>query len=252
MSEPLALLVRMFLIGIAVAAPVGAMGVLCIQRTLDGGWRDGIATGLGIATADAIYAGCAAFGLAALSTVLVTWQTPLRLAGGAILIYLGLRSVMTATSRGREASRAEDVPAAPAGSLYLSAVGLTLTNPMTIMAFGAVFAGAGLVAAPTLAQHPWPPSALPSDLCAGGSRSPASSQQCGTPSAHRRLPGSRALRDSWSRPSACWRSSRRSRSPHFVRVSLRDAPVLYFADWHNDVPNRRRLEQWRSFRPNKG
>ena len=60
--------------------------------------------GLGIATADAFYAGCAAFGVAALSSLLVAWQTPLRLAGGAVLIYLGVRSVLTASSTGAASS----------------------------------------------------------------------------------------------------------------------------------------------------
>jgi len=147
----LSLLARTYLIGIAVAAPVGAMGVLCIQRTLQRGWRAGFVTGMGIATADAFYAGCAAFGVAALSSLLVAWQTPLRLVGGAVLIYLGVRSVMTASSAGAASAAAEGAPPPPAASLYGSAVALTLTNPMTIMAFGAVFASAGLVAAPSLA-----------------------------------------------------------------------------------------------------
>ncbi len=149
MSIDLALLARTYLIGIAVAAPVGAMGVLCIQRTLARGWRAGFATGLGIASADALYAACAAFGVAAVSSLLVAWQTPLRLVGGAVLIYLGVRSILTAPSAGAASSAAEKAAPPPAGSLYASAVALTLTNPMTIMAFGAVFASAGLVASPS-------------------------------------------------------------------------------------------------------
>lgn len=147
MTDSVALLVRTFVIGIAVAAPVGAMGVLCIQRTLAHGWRAGLSTGLGIATADAIYAGLAAFGVAAVSAAFVAWQDPLRLVGGAVLVYLGVRSVWGAS---RVTSCAEEVPASH-GSLYASSVALTLTNPMTIMAFGAVFAGAGLTASPSVA-----------------------------------------------------------------------------------------------------
>jgi len=151
MTEALPLLGRTYLIGIAVAAPVGAMGVLCIQRTLQRGARAGLATGLGIATADAIYAGCAAFGVAAVASLLVAWQAPLRLAGGAVLVYLGARSVLTASSTAAASASAEESAPAPAASLYASAVALTLTNPMTIMSFGAVFASAGLVAAPSFA-----------------------------------------------------------------------------------------------------
>jgi len=146
----LSLYLRTFLIGIAVAAPVGAMGVLCMQRTLARGWRTGMVTGSGIATADGIYAAVAAFGLSALSSLLVTWQTPLRVVGGLALVVLGVRAL--AVPRACEAHEADQtagadtLDSASAGRLYLGAVGLTLTNPMTIMAFGAVFAGAGLAA----------------------------------------------------------------------------------------------------------
>jgi len=148
MTSSLALFARTFLIGIAVAAPVGAMGVLCIQRTLDGGQRAGLATGLGIATADAFYAGCAAFGVTTLAAALVAWQTPLRLVGGGALVCLGLWSALRASAETPVTHSADPVRNAH-GSLYVSAVALTLTNPMTIIAFGAIFATAGLTAAPT-------------------------------------------------------------------------------------------------------
>lgn len=142
---PLAgLLVRTFIIGVAVAAPVGAMGVLCIQRTLAHGFRAGLATGMGIATADGTYAGLAAFGFAALSSALVTWQSPLRIVGGLVLVYLGVRAAFRRPAH--DAAKAAD--SVRLGTLYTSAVALTLTNPMTIMAFAAVFASAGLVAQP--------------------------------------------------------------------------------------------------------
>ena len=162
MSSFIALYARMFLIGIAVAAPVGAMGVLCIQRTLARGWRTGMATGLGVATADGLYAAMAAFGVGALSSVLVTWQSPLRVVGGVALIALGARTALAPASScvAKQLPAASSAPAAAApaaldapaaASLYASAVGLTLTNPMTIMAFGAIFAGAGLAAQPGIA-----------------------------------------------------------------------------------------------------
>lgn len=146
MGETSALLARTFVIGIAVAAPVGAMGVLCIQRVLTRGWRAGALTGAGIATADATYAGLAAFGLTALSQVLVSFQAPLRIAGGLVLVWLGIRAVLSAPTH----DAASASISAGAGPLYASAVGLTLTNPTTVMAFGAVFASAGLVAEPTM------------------------------------------------------------------------------------------------------
>ncbi len=147
MPEFWALYGRMFLIGIAVAAPVGAMGVLCIQRTLTHGWRSGMATGLGVATADGIYAALAAFGVSALSSVLVTLQTPLRLVGGVALVVLGVRAALAPT-RSCDVETPSALDSGGTARLYASAVGLTLTNPMTIMAFGAIFAGAGLSAQP--------------------------------------------------------------------------------------------------------
>ena len=157
MSDLLTLYARMFVVGIAVAAPVGAIGVLCIQRTLARGWRAGMVTGLGVATADGLYAAAAAFGVSALSSMLVAWQTPLRVVGGVTLIALGLQAAF-APVRTPDASASAASPgsvslrASSAARLYASAVALTLTNPMTIMAFGAIFAGAGLAAQPGAAS----------------------------------------------------------------------------------------------------
>lgn len=153
--SPLAMIfARTFLIGVAIAAPVGAMGMLCIQRTLSRGWRAGIATGLGIATADGVYAGLAAFGVAAVSAVLVAWQMPLRLVGGAVLVVLGVRSLVRGSAHGEDVSQSPtpDAVRPRHATDYASAVALTLANPTTIMAFGAVFASAGLVAQPGVAS----------------------------------------------------------------------------------------------------
>jgi putative LysE/RhtB family amino acid efflux pump len=132
----------MFVIGLVVAAPVGAMGILCIQRVLAHGWRAGMATGAGIATADAGYAALAAFGVTAVSQWLVAYQAQFRILGGLGLVWLGWRALRTRPAH--TAAVAVDSPRL--GVLYSSAVGLTFTNPMTIMAFAAIFAGAGLVA----------------------------------------------------------------------------------------------------------
>jgi len=146
MNAPTAdLFVRMLVIGVAVAAPVGAMAVLSIQRTLAFGWRAGMSTGAGIATADALFAAVAAFGVSAISSVLVQYQAPLRILGGIGLIWLGWRAL--AAKPDKAATKLEQAKAKHT-HLFGSAVGLTLTNPMTIIAFAAIFAGAGLVAQP--------------------------------------------------------------------------------------------------------
>ena len=148
MADSVDLFLRMLVIGVAVAAPVGAMALLTIQRTVAFGWRTGLATGLGIATADAAFAAVAAFGVAAISSVLIDYQAMLRIAGGAGLLWLGWRAF-----RAQSVDDPNDVSSSPShGRSFTTAVGLTLTNPMTIMAFAAIFAGAGLVVEPGAAQ----------------------------------------------------------------------------------------------------
>lgn len=126
-------------IGFSIAAPVGPIGVLCIRRSLtDGRWA-GLATGLGAATADAAYGCVAGFGLTAVSSFLVNHRFWLGLVGGVFLCYLGVR-----TFRSRPAEQAADMRHGGWLSAYFSTLFLTLTNPMTILSFVAVFAGFGL------------------------------------------------------------------------------------------------------------
>lgn len=127
-------------IGFLVAAPVGAMALLCIERTLARGRAIGYATGAGIATADAAYASIAAFGLTALTGALTGAQGWVRLIGGAFLVYLGVRAMLSKPAR-----CANDAGAVPLLGMYTSALGLTFANPQTIIAFAGIFAGAGLV-----------------------------------------------------------------------------------------------------------
>jgi threonine/homoserine/homoserine lactone efflux protein len=134
------------LLGFSIAAPVGPIGVLCIRRTLAGGRLHGFVSGLGAATADGCYGLVAAFGLTALSGALLAWQTPIRLLGGLFLLYLAARIFLTPPPRDAAPS---DSPAPKIGGLagdYFSTFFLTLSNPMTILSFTAIFAGLGLAA----------------------------------------------------------------------------------------------------------
>jgi threonine/homoserine/homoserine lactone efflux protein len=137
------LLLRGGVIGLSIAAPVGPIGVLCIRRTLAEGRVYGLATGLGAATADAAYGCIAGFGLTFISAVLVSRHVWLQLIGGIFLCYLGIRTLLARPAEGA-------VPSEDAGLLraYASTFFLTLTNPMTILAFAAIFAGLGLAARP--------------------------------------------------------------------------------------------------------
>jgi threonine/homoserine/homoserine lactone efflux protein len=131
---------RGLLIGFSVAIPVGPIAILCMRRTLVDGQVSGLVSGLGAATADAIYGLVAGFGLNLFLEFLVSYQTALRLIGGCFLIYLGIR-----TLRARHAERPIKVDGRGLLGAYASTLLLTLTNPLTILVFGALFAGLGLV-----------------------------------------------------------------------------------------------------------
>lgn len=133
------LILRGFILGLAIAAPVGPIGVLCIRRTLAQGRAIGFVSGLGAATADVVYGCIAAFGLTAISGLLVRRQALLGLVGGLFLCYLGVRTLLS-----RPAAEAASAEGRGFAGAYFSTFLLTLTNPMTILSFVAVFAGLGV------------------------------------------------------------------------------------------------------------
>ncbi len=136
------------IVGIGIAAPVGPIGLLCIQRTLNEGRRVGLVSGLGAASADALYGVVAAFGLTLVTAFLVEQRLWLGLGGGLFLLYLGVRTLLTPPASQPPAQTVAEMDGARSnlwrawGSTFL----LTLTNPMTILAFVGIFAGAGLAA----------------------------------------------------------------------------------------------------------
>jgi threonine/homoserine/homoserine lactone efflux protein len=136
------LFVRGVLLGFTIAAAVGPISLLCIRRTLAEGRLVGIVSGLGVATADATYGAVAAFGLTAVTDLLVDWRRALGLVGGVFLLWLAwrtFRSVPGEAASAGDGGRRRGLPGA-----YLSTLGLTLTNPMTILSFAALFVGLGV------------------------------------------------------------------------------------------------------------
>ncbi|PTX92556.1 LysE family transporter [Opitutus sp. ER46] len=125
--------------GLAIAAPVGPIGMLCIHRSVAHGRLVGFACGLGAATADALYGAIAAFGFTAISQALVANQLWIQLVGGLALVAIG-----AAAFRARPAARRAAGEPRGLGAAYLSTLALTLMNPMTILSFLAIFAGLGL------------------------------------------------------------------------------------------------------------
>jgi threonine/homoserine/homoserine lactone efflux protein len=134
------LFLRGLVIGLSIASQVGPMSMLCIRRTLTLGRLAGFVSGLGIASADALYGSLGGFGLTFVSTFLVSQQFGLRLVGGTFLCYIGIKTWLAKPA----AQAATTTEKQGWFGLYLSTFLLTLTNPMTILAFAAILAGLGL------------------------------------------------------------------------------------------------------------
>lgn len=135
-----ALFLKGLIIGFAIAAPVGPIGILCIQRSLQDGFKIGFMTGIGAALADGTYGLIAGFGLTAISSFMVAQQFWIRIIGGLFLLYLGIKLFLTASYERSETGRSDKSSWHACGTSYL----LTLTNPVTILSFAAIFAGLGL------------------------------------------------------------------------------------------------------------
>jgi threonine/homoserine/homoserine lactone efflux protein len=154
MAEPaLLLFAQSLLIGLSIAAPVGPIGLLVIQRTLSGGAALGLATGLGAAVADAAYGAVGAYGVSAVTNALQAARAPLALAGAGFMLWLAWRTwakpkpATAATAATTTLPQARHLAGAFGGTLLL-----TLSNPATILSFVAIFAalGAGGAARPGL------------------------------------------------------------------------------------------------------
>jgi len=140
------LFLRGLAIGFSVAFALGPVGLLIIRRTIEHGWAHGFVSGLAVATADGTYAAIAAFGLTALTSVLIGLNRFLGILGGAVLIVMAVRGLL-ALRRAGPAEAAPDPEAAlrrpTALTAWASVYGLTMTNPATILSFAALFAGLG-------------------------------------------------------------------------------------------------------------
>jgi threonine/homoserine/homoserine lactone efflux protein len=135
----LSLLARAVGLGFVIAAAVGPISLLTIRRTLVHGRLYGLVSGFGVALADATYAGIAAFGLTAVTSVLVGGRVVLGAVGGAILVLVGARTLLSRPSAAATEAARPGLAAA-FGSIYA----LTMTNPMTILSFAALFAALGV------------------------------------------------------------------------------------------------------------
>lgn len=144
------LFLKAALIGLSIAAPVGPIGLLCIQRTLARGARIGFLSGLGAATADAAYGAIGAFGLATVTGYFVALATPLAVCGALFLGWMGVKLLRGTPASGSAiaGNTGNASNGAFAGQAFASVFALTFTNPMTILSFIAVFAAIAGPAAP--------------------------------------------------------------------------------------------------------
>jgi threonine/homoserine/homoserine lactone efflux protein len=131
--------VKGFILGLLICVPVGPVGLLCLRRTLTYGKVEGVASYLGAATVDGLYCSIAGFGVTAVSTFVVTEELWLRLAAGLVLIGVGIVMYVSAAQE-------KDSPQSAEGPVraYISTFLLTLTNPIPILIFAAVFAALGV------------------------------------------------------------------------------------------------------------
>ena len=149
------------ILGFAIAAAVGPIGLLCIRKTLQYGRFSGLFSGLGAAVADALYAAVAAFGLTFILDALVAGQLWLRLGGGVFLLYLGWKTFFA-----KAQDKNQDVSHTTLLNDFVSTFLLTLTNPTTILSFLAIFAGVGLS---TVHESSWDATTLVLGVLLGSS-----------------------------------------------------------------------------------
>jgi threonine/homoserine/homoserine lactone efflux protein len=133
-------LLKGLLVGIVIAVPVGPVGVLCIRRTILDGRLAGLFSGLGAASADSLFGIIAGFGLTVISDSLFYYQDYLRIGGAAFLLYVGITALMADPMARRR--RSDGDPQGLFGD-FASTFVLTITNPVTILSFIAIFGAIG-------------------------------------------------------------------------------------------------------------
>lgn len=135
-------IIKGILIGISVSAPLGPIGVLCIQRTLNKGFKSGLVSGIGAASADIIYAIIAGFSITFISDFLIENQNYIRIIGGMFLIFIGAKIFTSNPAKQIRKLRTK-------GNNYykdfITSFLVTVSNPITILAFGAIFASFNMV-----------------------------------------------------------------------------------------------------------
>lgn len=135
------LFLKGWLIGFSIAMPVGPIGMLCVRHSLLGGMMCGLASGMGVALADAIYGAIAGFGVSIITSFLIANQTLFHIFGAIFLLYLGFSTFFGKKEYELEGDKNT---AASKGRVFFTTFILTLTNPMTFISFTGIYAGLGI------------------------------------------------------------------------------------------------------------
>ncbi|MDQ0492822.1 LysE family translocator [Paenibacillus brasilensis] len=144
-------MVKGILLGLSIAAPLGPVSILCVKKTMISGFKTGLLSGLGAATADAVYGSIAGLGLSALTNFLIEYKTVLQAIAGLFICFLGIKSLLhTPTTERSEPHSRECSLNSYAGTLLL-----TLSNPMTIVFFLGVFGASGILLSHTSSDIPF-------------------------------------------------------------------------------------------------
>ena len=132
-------LLKAWMIGFAIAAPVGPIGMICITKTLELGFRGAFIVGLGAALADSVYGVVAALGLSAISHALLNNANVIRLVGGVFLLYLAYKELKSINNNTDNKNIESKKPIKLLSKTFF----LTITNPITILSFVGIFASIG-------------------------------------------------------------------------------------------------------------
>jgi threonine/homoserine/homoserine lactone efflux protein len=145
----LAFFLKGIVVGLVIAVPVGPVGIMCLRRTIFEGKLVGFISGLGAATADAVFGIIAGFGITTVSNLLLDYQEWLRAVGGCVLLMIGFHSLRTTPQ-----AQLDSPPDPESLSWdFISTFALTLANPITIFAFLGIFAAIGLSGAAATLDH---------------------------------------------------------------------------------------------------
>ena len=131
----LTMFIKGLIIGVIVSAPIGPIGLLCIQRTLNGGRKRGIATALGASTSDLLYACIAVFSMSIVVNFIETHQLILQIIGTIVVFFFGLYTFMDDPREKLTKLKQEN-----SYDDFITSFGLTITNPIVIVLFMFLFA----------------------------------------------------------------------------------------------------------------